>query len=81
MRIINHKMKVVRHETPRRNVDTISDKLIFKQAEHSVSIFVIFEDANATISARDYVVTTRQRNYSTRSWHIALPSRNPAGTI
>ena len=81
MRIINHKMKMVRHETPRRNVNTISDKLIFKQAEHSVSIFVIFEDANATVSARDYVVTTRQRNYSTRSWHIALPSRNPAGTI
>ena len=60
MRIINHKMKVVRHKTPRRNVDTISDKFVFKQGEHSISIFVIFEDANATVSASDYVVTTRQ---------------------
>ena len=81
MWIINHKMKVVRHETPRRNVNTISDKLIFKQAEHSISIFIIFEDANAAITARNNVIIARQRNYSTRSWHIALPSRNPAGTI
>ena len=60
MRIINHKMKVVRHKTPRRNVDTITDKLVFEQCEHPITIFIVFEDANATVSARDYVVTTRQ---------------------
>lgn len=59
MRVINHEMKVIRHEAPRRNTNAITDKLALKQREHPISIFVVFKNANATISTRDNVVIAR----------------------
>ena len=49
-------MKVVRHETPRSNADTIPNKLILEQREHPIAIFIVFEDADAAITACDYMV-------------------------
>lgn len=59
MRIVDHKMKVIRHETPRRNTDAIADKLILEQREHPIAIFIVFEDADAAITTRDNVVIAR----------------------
>ena len=59
MRIVNHKMKMVRHKTPRRNANAITDELILEQRKHPISIFVVFEDANAAISTRNNVVAAR----------------------
>ncbi len=59
MRVINHEMKVIRHEAPRRNANAITDKLVLEQREHPISIFVVFKDANTAISTRDNVVIAR----------------------
>lgn len=52
-------MKVIRHETSRRNTDAIADKLILEQREHPIAIFIVFEDADAAITTRDNVVIAR----------------------
>ena len=80
MRIIDHKMKMIRHEAPRRNADPIADKLVLEQREHPIAIFIVFEDADATVASRNNVVIARQGNDSTRSWHIALPSQTHRAT-
>ena len=59
MRVINHEMKVIRHEAPSRNANTIADEFILEQREHPISILVVFKDANAAISTRDNVVIAR----------------------
>ena len=56
MRIVNHKMKMIRHETPSGNANTVADKFILEQRKHPIAIFIVFEDADATITACDYVV-------------------------
>ena len=52
-------MKVIRHETPRRNTNAIADKLTLEQREHPIAIFIVFEDADAAITTRDNVVIAR----------------------
>lgn len=47
---------MVRHETPRSNADTIPNKLILEQREHPIAIFIVFKDADAAITACDYMV-------------------------
>ena len=52
-------MKMVRHETPRSNADTIPNKFILEQREHPIAIFIVFKDADAAITTRDNVVIAR----------------------
>lgn len=59
MRIVDHKMKMIRHETPCGNANAITDKFTLEQCKHPIAIFIVFEDANATISTRDNVVIAR----------------------
>lgn len=59
MRVINHEMKVIRHEAPCCNANAITDKLALEQSEHPISIFIVFKDANAAISTRDNMVIAR----------------------
>ncbi len=56
MRIVDHKMKMIRHETPCGNANAITDKFILEQCKHPIAIFIIFEDADAAITACDYMV-------------------------
>ena len=49
-------MKMIRHETPCGNANAITDKFILEQCKHPIAIFIIFEDADAAITACDYMV-------------------------